>query len=166
MISTVFSAIKARLDAALAAAGQPAIRHELGAWQLPSNSAPNQIVWVVGRGQIKAPRQTGQGARALNIRQIATRTERIYAHVWGGAGGFDATERLLNHFLAALRAGCTSYPYRALETDWTIAQDSVTTAGRLCVVTFELDLPVTAEPLGLSPAPHTVTVNGTLNPPQ
>jgi hypothetical protein len=163
VISTVFAAIKDRLDAALVAAGQPAIRHELGAWKLPSTGAPNQIVWVVGRGQIKAARQTGQGARAINIRQIATRTERIYAHVWGGGGGFDATERLLNHFLAALRAGCTDYPYRALETDWTIAQEAVTTAGRLCVVTFELDIPVTAEPLAISPAPHTVAVNGTFN---
>jgi hypothetical protein len=160
MISTVFAAVKTLLDATLADAGQPAIKHELGAWKLPSTSAPNQIVWAIGRGIIKPARQAGQGPRAASIRQIATRSERIYAHVWGT--DLDATERLLNHFLAALRYACTAFPYRALDTDWTIGQEAVTVAGRLCIVTFELDIPVTAEPIGISAAPHTVTITPTV----
>ena len=162
MISTVFAAVKTLLDATLEEEGQPAIKHDLGAWKLPSLSSPNQIVWVVGHGQIKPARQTGQGPRAQFIRQIATRVETIHAHVWGAGQDFVATERLLNHFLAALRAACTAYPYRALETDWTIGQEMVTAAGRLCIVKFELDIPVTAEPLAISHAPHTVTINPTV----
>lgn len=164
MISAIFNAFKARLEAALTAAGEELPRHELGAWKLPSTSAPNQIIWVVLGGQIAAARQTGQGARALDVRQIATRNERVAVHIWG-KGGFDETERLLNHFIAACRYAGTAYPFTSISTDWMVGQDMVTNAGRLCILTIEIRIPVTAEPIGVSHAPHTVTLDPTINEP-
>lgn len=163
MISAVFAAVKATLQAALEAAGEELPRHELGAWKLPTTSGPNQIVWAIVGGPVKAPRQTGQGPKAASIRQIATRNETILVHVWGR--DFEATERLLNHFVAACRAACTSYSFEAHSTDWTVGQEAVTVAGRLCILTMEIRIPFTAEPIGVSQPPRTVTLNPTITPP-
>lgn len=163
MISTIFRAIRETLESTLRAAGEELPRHELGAFALTSTSAPPQIVWVIRGGQVVAPRQTGQGQNAASVRQIATRNERIDVHVW--ARDFDATERLMNHFVAAARSACTAYSFEPLATDWSIGQDQGTVAGRVCVLTIEVRVPFTAEPIGVSHAPHTVTVTPTVNPP-
>jgi hypothetical protein len=163
VISTIFAAVKETLENALRDEGVELPRQELGAWKLPQTSAPNQIVWAVVGGPVSAPRQTGQGSAALGTRQIATRNETVLVHVWG-KGGFDETERLLNHFVAACRRACTSYSFEAKHTDWTVGQESVTVTGRLCVLTMVIAIPFTAEPLAISSAPHAATVTGSFNP--
>ena len=165
MISKVFDAVKETLENALRDAGEELPVHELGAWRLPELGAPNRIVWAVVGGPVTAPRQTGQGSAALGTHQIATRNETVLVHVWG-KGGFDETERLLNHFVAACRLTCTSYSFEPKSTDWTVGQESKTVAGRLCVLTIEVRIPFTAEPIAISAPPHTAAVTGSFNPPQ
>lgn len=163
MISSVFAAVKAQLENALKALGQELPVHELGADHLATMSAPPRIVWVLDGGRVTPARQTGSGSRALGIREIAERNERCLIHVWGD--DFDATDRLMNHFVAAAREIASGFSFHALSTDWKVGQDQKTAAGRLCVLEIEIRIPFTAEPLAISQPPHTPTITPVMNPP-
>lgn len=164
MISTIFKAVSQQLDNVLRGLGLQPPTHELGADHLAENGAPPQIIWVLDGGRVTSARQTGSGPRALGVREIAERNERCLIHIW--AADFDATERLMNHFVAAARACATGFSFQALSTDWKVGQEKKTADGRLCILEVEFGIPFTAEVLAVSAGPHRPVIAGQMNPPQ
>ena len=163
MISKVFEAISEQVRSTIAAIGSELPEQKLGEENVSELTAPPAIVWAVRGGPVKPPRQTGADGN-LGTRQIAQRSVRILVHVWNK--DFTSTEILLNHFVAAARSVLTAFSFRALSEDWTTGQAARTNLGRLCVLEIEIDVPFTAEPIGVSAPPHVLTIETQVNPPQ
>lgn len=164
MIASIFAAAKQQLETVLHAAGEQPPTHELGAWHAAEAASPPRILWVIDRGRVEPTKQAGNSRTALGVRELSRRVERILVHVW--AESVEAVELLMNHFVAACRAVASDYSFRALETDWTVGQAEVAPNGRLCILTIEVVVPFTAEPVGVSEAPHVPTIVPQLNAPQ
>ncbi|HVZ89635.1 MAG TPA: hypothetical protein VHG72_21920 [Polyangia bacterium] len=160
MISKVFEAVKTQLDAVLLSLGQPVPTHELGLEHQARNDSFPRIVWELLGGEVHPPRQTAADGR-IGIRQIAERRERIAIHVW--EKDFEHVEILMNHFVAAAREVMTAFPFKALSTNWEPGQSGQTPYGRVCVLVVEVCIPFTAEPLAISAAPHTATIESQVN---
>lgn len=160
-IAKIFQAVSAEVDALVRAAGDHPPIQSLGKDRLSDASSPPAIVWELLGGPVTAARQVGAD-RNLGTREIAERNERLLIHVWGE--DFGATERLMNHFVAACRGGgerpgLTAFTFRAISTDWTESQSASSGLGRLCKLEIEICVPFTAAPLGISQGPHVLTLN-------
>ncbi len=160
-IAKVFEAVKAQVEANVRAAGEEIPLQALGGDRLSDATSPPALVWEVLGGPVTPARQTAADAR-LGIREIAQRNERILVHAWGV--DFAATERLMNHFVAACRSPVlTGHSFSVLSTDWTESQSASSGLGRLCKLLIEIRIPFTAEPIGISAPPHVLTLNTSIH---
>jgi hypothetical protein len=179
-ISSVHENVKAALEVVLKAAGEQLPFHELGADHLSDAQSAPAIVWVpLGAkrieqmpGGMRAPRVRklvapdvvpGVGedvstGRVQDPQMIATRAEEIEIHVWGKT--FQDSERLLNHFVAAMRVQLTGARFHLISTDWTLGQQAKSKGYNVCLFHCAVDVPFTYEPQAVAKYPLTPTVDG------
>lgn len=162
-IASCFKAAKAGFDAFT---GEPLVSQALGAHHLSDASVYPRIVWSVVGGPTRVTKQAGnntapRAGTQKGLKQIRRRTVRVDVHIWGEKGEsdedrFEACERLMQDYNAALRVALTGFSYRQVDEDWTVGQQQKTDAGQLVIVSIEINLPLTFEAktvvTGLRPA--------------
>lgn len=175
MIHSVFEKSKLAIETVLRGSNVILANHDLGEEHLPQNggnAAFPGIVWVPMGGQITEAKQrsadavlrAGQGEQSIGVNEIAQRNPAIRIHIWNE--NFKATEILMRRYVAALRLAFTAHPFTAMHESWGIGPSPNTNepvknlkSGSMCILTIELRMPLTAEPIGVSEGPHHVTVN-------
>ncbi len=107
-----------------------------GAENLSQNDAPPRIVWVPTAGRFGPAQQRGSGQ--LDPRALHTDHATVEAHCWGTDSA--GAEALKAAFVLALRSALGPN-YRPTGYRWT--DPALTQLGRECILTFELDIPIT-----------------------
>lgn len=175
MICSVFEKSKLALENSLRLHDVVLAHHDLGEENLPPSADYPGIVWVPMGGPITpakqrgadAPLRAGLGQQSIGVNEIAQRNPAIRLHIWDV--NFKATETLMQRYVAALRLAFTAHPFSAVHEAWGIGPSPNTKepvqnvkSGSMCILTIELRMPLTAEPIGVSEGPHHVTVNPTI----
>jgi len=178
MLYRVFEAADQQLKVEFAELDVPAPFHRLGEEFLSDSLASPAIVWVPMGGPVTPARQSradtqvirSNGTTNLGIRELATRHEKIRAHIW--ECDFKRTEILVGHFVAVLRTMLSGFSFKVENLHWSIGPQQKTNepteekrSGTLCILEFEIDIPLTFEPLQISQPPHTPTITPVMNPP-
>jgi hypothetical protein len=141
MILEVLADVEARVQLAVAAAGEPTLTFAFGEHETSGGSTP-RIVWVPKGGTVTPAKASG-GDGIDNPGGLWSRAVAINAHVW--CDDVTAVERLMNHLVAALYDACSRKSHAILGETWDTK--SATAEGVLCLLSFELRLPFTREPL-------------------
>jgi len=167
---SVFEAVRGGLAAVLADLGETVPSHEIGEEFLPMPGPMPSIVWVpIGAGTIEAvagpaaPTSRTDARGVSEARQAYSRNEVV--HVYVRAADFQATERLLNHFVACARIQLTGFSFKPHSTRWGMAQAAGTKeptqrtekSGTEAVLQMSLKVPFTFER-------DLVVAGGTLTP--
>jgi hypothetical protein len=171
VIHSVFEKSKLALENELRLHNVVLANHDLGEEHIAPSAAYPGIVWVPMGGPVTPAKQTGAdapiraglGQQSKGVREIAERNVSIRLHIWDV--NFKATEILMGHYVAALRAAFTAFPFKITHEAWGIGPSPTTKepvehlkSGSLCVVTVEFAMPLTAEPIGVSAGPHRLTL--------
>lgn len=137
MIREVCTAVNEKLMATLSAMGvSPLPSFGVGKRALVDAGAPPRVTWVPTRGPHDGKglgKGMGSNPRALSIRHL-----QIEAHVWGE--DIDSTEELSRQLVAAIQSSGLATVFKSVGEVWDT--ESNTQAGELCIVTFEVELPL------------------------
>lgn len=171
MISTVFAAAKTAIENSLKDLQVVLANHDLGEEKLAPSMAYPGVVWVPMGGPVTPAKQIGSdsamrraaGKQSVGVNEIAQRNPAIRVHIWDT--DFAATETLMGHYVAALRSAFTGHTFSVVHEAWGIGPSPTTTepvenltSGSMCILTIELRMSFTFEPIAVSAPPHHPTI--------
>lgn len=149
-LSDFFAAVQTKMTATLTGLPVPEAvpLFAVGEDKLTIEDAPPRIVFVPRHETIRGPHsQGGDGIR--NPRPLRTRHATVQIHVWGAAvapatDDFAATEKLVNHLVAAIHDVAHGV-HEELSGNWSTAQASSTRLGLVYVLEMQIEIPLTRE---------------------
>lgn len=171
MISKVFASAKLAIENVLKELQIVLANHDLGEEFLPPSTDYPGVFWVPMGGPITPAKQIGSDSamrraaeqQSVGVNELAQRNVAIRVHVWNG--DFESTETLMAHYAAALRRAVTGYSFNLAHEAWTIGPSPNTkepvenvSSGSMCILTIEIRMPFTFEPIAVSAPPHHPTI--------
>jgi hypothetical protein len=138
MLVDVLPKLEERLRTIRDAAGKKCPAFGTGHTELSLHGAPPRIVWVPTAGPIRPASDQG-GDGVTKPRKLWERHIEVAAHLW--SDDLASGEELMEHLVGAIHdVGWGSYGM--VSENWLETEAGVTTRGELCVVTFNVVLPL------------------------